>query len=181
MRYLEITMPRTEWETLSDRPCQGILMVTLPQCRFSKDQALSRFYCQKQNHVLKKKKKNNLLSAKESVPAASFRIDRLPGIPTSPCFLSLCQDRPWDKCLFQYECELSFFDTRLQYLWERTWASEARRNQRVRAKLSTLLTSDRRRAFKLSSDLLCSVIWPASVAVTVKTRAGLGFVLFCFS
>lgn len=36
-----------------------------------------------------------------------------------------------------------------------------------------LLTSDSRRPFKLSSNLLCSVIWPAaSVADTVKTRAG---------
>lgn len=32
---------------LSDPPCQGILMVTLPQCHHSEDQALSRLYCQK--------------------------------------------------------------------------------------------------------------------------------------
>lgn len=47
MWYLEVTMPRTEWEKLLDPPCQGILMVTLPQCHYSEDQALSCFYCQK--------------------------------------------------------------------------------------------------------------------------------------
>lgn len=47
MRYLEVTMPRTEWEKLLDPPCQGILMVTLSQCHYSEDRALSCFYCQK--------------------------------------------------------------------------------------------------------------------------------------
>lgn len=47
MSYLEVTMPRTEWGKLLDPPCQGILMVTLPQCHYSKDQALLCFYCQK--------------------------------------------------------------------------------------------------------------------------------------
>lgn len=32
---------------LLDPPCQGILMVTLPQCHYSEDQALSCLYCQK--------------------------------------------------------------------------------------------------------------------------------------
>lgn len=34
-------------EKLSDPPCQGILMVKLPQCHYCEDQALSCFYCQK--------------------------------------------------------------------------------------------------------------------------------------
>lgn len=40
-------MPRTEWgEKLLAPPCQGIL-ITLPQCQYSDDRALSCFYCQK--------------------------------------------------------------------------------------------------------------------------------------
>lgn len=56
-------------------------MVTLPQCQYSEDQALSRFSCQKT--CLK-----HCSQPRKLVPTAPFRITWLPGIPTPP-FLSL--------------------------------------------------------------------------------------------
>lgn len=92
-------MPRTEWETLLDPPCQGILMVTLPQCHYSGDQALSRFYCQKS--CLKITLSQGNWYPQPHSESNGFQVFQL------PCFSLSRQIMGWSS-VFQYECELSF-------------------------------------------------------------------------
>lgn len=115
---------------LSDPPCQGILMVTLPQCHHSEDQALSRLYCQKS--CLKITLSQGNWYPQPHSESNGFQVFQLLFIKTdhgTSFFFSF---------LSQYECELSFYALRsLQYPWVCTCVSGQAKKKKEPAELSS--------------------------------------------
>lgn len=137
-----------------------MLMVMLPQCHYSEDQALSCVYCQK--YCLK------ITHSQGNWYPQSHSESWLPGIPIS-LFLFIRTDHGTGFC--QYECELSIYPLiHLQYPRVCKCVFQARQNKSLQSCRAVNLRQSQTLSAILQS--LCSVIWPASVADTVKTRVG---------
>lgn len=150
-------------EKLLDPPCQGILMVMLPQCHDGEDQALSCFYCQKS--CLKITLSQGNWYPQPHSESKSFQVFQL-----SCFFLDQMTDQITGQVFFSLN--VNGHSTLWYFCSVHERVCVCFRPGKIRAcRTVELLTSDSCRLFKLSSNH-CSVIWPASVADTVKTRAG---------